>query len=173
MPSETVPMEHSLTACSSTAFHNLCLTGILYPGSIKTGKSSSAMYISMWNRLLSQEADKQAEEENIPEKETGFAGPPPVISIDDDSEYVITETEDEDAGEFEYLFLLPDTPATTFHIEFRYGSDPEAMMLYNDGPYAYWLAAGIPADRDEQMVEDVIDLFCAENLAEMNMEDAA
>lgn len=83
------------------------------------------------------------------------------------------KTEDEDAGEFEYLFLLPDTPATTFHIEFRYGSDPEAMMLYNDGPYAYWLAAGIPADRDEQMVEDVIDLFCAENLAEMNMKDAA
>jgi len=83
------------------------------------------------------------------------------------------KTEDENAGEFEYFFLLPDTPATTYHIEFRYGSDPEAMMLYNDGPYAYWLAAGILADRDEQMVENVINLFCEENLSEMSMEEAA
>ena len=82
-------------------------------------------------------------------------------------------TEDADAGEFEYFFLLPDTPDTTFHTEFRYGSDPEALMLYNDGPYAYWLAAGIPADRDEQMVQNVIELFCTENLAEMSEEAAA
>lgn len=82
-------------------------------------------------------------------------------------------TEDADAGEFEYFFLLPDTPDTTFHTEFRYGSDPEALMLYNDGPYAYWLAAGIPADRDEQMGQNVIDLFCTENLAEMSEEAAA
>ena len=83
------------------------------------------------------------------------------------------KTEDVDAGEFEYFFLLPDTPASTYHIEFRYGSDPAAMMLYNDGPYAYWLAAGILADRDEQMIEDVITLFCEENLSEMSMEEAA
>ena len=82
-------------------------------------------------------------------------------------------TEDANAGEFEYFFLLPDTPDTTFHTEFRYGSDPEALMLYNDGPYAYWLAAGILADRDEQMVQNVIDLFCTENLAEMSEEAAA
>ena len=82
-------------------------------------------------------------------------------------------TEDADAGEFKYFFLLPDTPNTTFHTEFRYGSDPEALMLYNDGPYAYWLAAGILADRDEQMVRNVIDLFCTENLAEMSEEAAA
>ena len=82
-------------------------------------------------------------------------------------------TEDANAGEFEYFFLLPDTPDTTFHTEFRYGSDPEALMLYNDGPYAYWLAAGIPADRDEQMVRNVIELFCTENLAEMSEEAAA
>ena len=82
-------------------------------------------------------------------------------------------TEDADAGEFEYFLLLPDTPGTTFHTEFRYGSDPEAMTLYNDGPYAYWLAAGILADRDEQMVQNVINLFCTENLAEMSEEVAA
>ncbi|MBQ9663471.1 MAG: hypothetical protein IJV40_10020 [Oscillospiraceae bacterium] len=83
------------------------------------------------------------------------------------------KTEDADAGEFEYFFLLPDTPATTFHTELRYGSDPVAMTQYNEGPYAYWLAAGILADRDEQMVEDVINLFCGENLAEMAEEEAA
>ena len=83
------------------------------------------------------------------------------------------QTDDKDAGEFTYFFLLPDTPDTTFHTEFRYGSDPEALMLYNDGPYAYWLAAGILANRDEQMVKDVIQLFCEENLAEMSMEEAA
>ena len=82
------------------------------------------------------------------------------------------ETEDEDAGEFKYFFLLPDTPATTYHIEFRYGSDEQALESYNEGPYAYWLAAGILADRDEQMVDDVISLFCEENLAEMEEEGA-
>ncbi len=82
------------------------------------------------------------------------------------------ETADEDAGEFKYFFLLPDTPSTTYHIEFRYGSDADALEQYNEGPYAYWLAAGIPADRDEQMVNDVISLFCEENLAEMEEETA-
>ena len=82
------------------------------------------------------------------------------------------ETADEDAGEFRYFFLLPDTPSTTYHIEFRYGSDADALEKYNEGDYAYWLAAGIPADRDEQLVKDVITLFCEENLAEMSEEGA-
>lgn len=101
--------------------------------------------------------------------EYAFAEPASIAGVMDGYLY---RTEDEDAGEFQYLFLLPDTPETTYHIEFRYGSDPEAMMLYNDGPYAYWLAAGIPADCGEEMIEDVIELFCAENLAEMTMEEA-
>ena len=83
------------------------------------------------------------------------------------------ETPDEDAGDFRYFLLLPDTPDTTWHIEFRYGSDAEAMTLYDEGPLAYWLAAGIPADRDQQLIENVIQLFCEENLAGMEMEDAA
>lgn len=80
------------------------------------------------------------------------------------------ETADEDAGEFKYFFLLPDTPETTYHIEFRYGSNADDLELYNEGPYAYWLAAGILADRDEQMITDVINLFCSENLSEMEEE---
>ena len=76
------------------------------------------------------------------------------------------ETQDADAGSFTYFLLLPDTPATTQHIEFRYGSNVEDLQQYNTGACAYWLAAGILIDRDEQMVEDVIQLFCEENLSE-------
>ena len=74
------------------------------------------------------------------------------------------EADDEKAGEFRYFVILPDTPASTYHIEFRYGSDLDALAKYNEGPYAYWLAAGIPADCGEQMIKDVIALFCEENL---------
>ena len=83
------------------------------------------------------------------------------------------ETDDEDAGEFRYFYMMPDTPATTYHLEFRYGSDIEALSQYNEGPYAYWLAAGFPVDADEEMIENVITLFCEENLAEMQAEEAA
>ena len=79
--------------------------------------------------------------------------------------------EDEDAGEFRYFYMMPDTPATTYHLEFRYGSDIDALSQYNEGPYAYWLAAGFPVDADEEMVKNVITLFCEENLAEMAEEE--
>ena len=76
------------------------------------------------------------------------------------------ETADEDAGEFRYFFMMPDTPASTYHLEFRYGSDVDALTEYATGPYAYWLAAGFPVDADEEMIRNVITLFCEENLAE-------
>ncbi len=82
------------------------------------------------------------------------------------------ETEEEDAGEFRYFFLFPDTPDTTYHIEFRYGSDIDALQEYAEGPYAYWLAAGILADCDQEMIENVIALFTEENLAGMGEEAA-
>ncbi len=83
------------------------------------------------------------------------------------------ETADEDAGEFRYFFMMPDTPASTYHLEFRYGSDVDALTEYASGPYAYWLAAGFPVDADEAMTENVIGLFCDENLAEMAEEQPA
>ena len=83
----------------------------------------------------------------------------------------IFEADDEDAGDFRYFFLLPDTPASTYHIEFRYGSDEEDLLKYNEGSLAYWLAAGIPTERDKQLTEDVISLFREENLSEL--EEAA
>lgn len=78
----------------------------------------------------------------------------------------IYKTDDADAGEFTYLCLAPDTPDTTYHIEFRYGSDLDALKQLYEGPYAYWLAAGILADADGAMIYNCIDLFCAENTAE-------
>ena len=83
------------------------------------------------------------------------------------------ETADADAGEFRYFVMLPDTPASTFHIEFRYGSDKDALKEYAEGPYAYWLAAGIPANRDDALIDNVIGLFAEENLAGMGDEEAA
>ena len=74
------------------------------------------------------------------------------------------ETAEENAGEFRYFFMMPDTPASTYHLEFRYGSDAEALALYNEGPYAYWLAAGFPVDADEALREKVIELFVLENM---------
>ena len=85
---------------------------------------------------------------------------------------LLFETDDEDAGEFRYFLMMPDTPSSTYHIEFRYGSDKDALTQYNEGPLAYWLAAGILADSDEQMVADCINLFCSENLTEMSEGEA-
>ena len=74
------------------------------------------------------------------------------------------ETADEDAGEFKYFYMMPDTPSTTFHLEFRYGSNVDDLARYNEGPYAYWLAAGFPVDADADTVKNVIELFCLENM---------
>lgn len=55
---------------------------------------------------------------------------------------------------------------TTWHIEFRYGSDLDALNSYDSGDYAYWLASGISADCTSQDIESAIELFCTENLSE-------
>ena len=48
---------------------------------------------------------------------------------------------------------------TTWHIEFRYGSDLDQLLKYMEGPYAYWLSAGIDADASPETIDSVIDLF--------------
>ena len=75
------------------------------------------------------------------------------------------ESDDADSGEFTYFFLAPDTSAETYHIEFRYGSDADALSQYDAGDYAYWLASGISTDCDQTMIDNCIELFCTENLA--------
>ena len=69
----------------------------------------------------------------------------------------------DEAEEFNYFFLCPDTMDTTWHTEFRYGKDLKELQGYLVGPYAYWLAAGIDAEADEQTIINVIQLFCLEN----------
>lgn len=76
------------------------------------------------------------------------------------------ESDDADSGEFTYFCIAPDTSETTYHIEFRYGSNLEDLGKYDAGPYAYWLASGISVDYDQAMAENSIKLFCTENLSE-------
>ncbi len=76
------------------------------------------------------------------------------------------ESDDADSGEFTYFCIAPDTSATTYHIELRYGSDLEALGQYDAGDYAYWLGSGISTDYDQTMVENCIKLFCTENLSQ-------
>ena len=77
--------------------------------------------------------------------------------------YVYQSTDD--AGEFTYLLFRDDTMASTYHIEFRYGSDLDQLLKYFTGPYAYWLSAGIDENADAQTIDNVIDLFVTENLS--------
>lgn len=76
------------------------------------------------------------------------------------------ESDDADSGEFTYFCIAPDTNTTTYHIEFRYGSNLDALGKYDAGNYAYWLASGISTDYDQAMIENCIKLFCTENLSE-------
>ena len=157
-------------ACNGTIYGQEAIDAF---GDGSDGAQFDCLFISGVSRIVFDGSTISGLDENgetVFSHEYVYAGPASIAGMMNGYLY---RTEDEDAGEFEYFFLLPDTPDTTFHIEFRYGSDPEALALYNEGPYAYWLAAGILADRDEQMVEDVINLFCAENLAEMSEEAAA
>lgn len=78
----------------------------------------------------------------------------------------IYESDDADSGEFTYFCIAPDTMETTWHIEFRYGSDLEALGQYDAGNYAYWLASGISVDCTQEDIENSIRLFCTENLSE-------
>lgn len=78
----------------------------------------------------------------------------------------VYESDDADSGEFTYFCMAPDTMETTQHIEFRYGSDLEALRQYDAGDYAYWLASGISVDHTEEDVKNSIILFCTENLSE-------
>ena len=73
--------------------------------------------------------------------------------------YVAEDAEDD----FKYFAFAGDTPDETYHIEFRYGPDKEGLSSYYEGAYAYWLAAGIPADYSEELITNCINLFVDEN----------
>lgn len=75
------------------------------------------------------------------------------------------ESDDENSGEFTYFCIAPDTSATTYHIELRYGSDLDQLGQYDQGAYAYWLGSGISVDCNQTMIDNCIKLFCEENLS--------
>lgn len=74
------------------------------------------------------------------------------------------KTNARNAGELTYLVMCADTPESTQHIEFRYGSDLNDLKELTSGRYAYWLAAGIPVNSDETFVKECIKLFVDENV---------
>ena len=83
---------------------------------------------------------------------------------DGDMGFYEYKTDDENSGEFTYFLLRTDTPASTCHIEFRYGEDVSALLNYTEGKYAYWMGSGIIKDCGDEVAENSIKLFCTENL---------
>ena len=53
------------------------------------------------------------------------------------------KAQEENAGVFQYLLMFPDTPATTYHLEFRYSDTEENVENLLEGPYAYWVGSAI------------------------------
>ena len=74
------------------------------------------------------------------------------------------KSDDGNVDEFTYFVMRSDSPADTHHIEFRYGSDPEALVNLRTGRYAYWMAAGVREGNDADC-EGSIKLFVKENLS--------
>lgn len=89
--------------------------------------------------------------------------------------FTVLQSLDENSGEYTYFLMAPDTPDETYHIEFRYGSDLDALKQFATDDYANWLAAGIPTSamkettgtkgQIDNALRQVIALFCTENLS--------
>lgn len=88
------------------------------------------------------------------------------FNLDMGMDGILYVTLDGDAGEFKYFLMMPDTPDSTYHTEFRYGNNLDDLSKGMSGKYAYWLAAGIPSDATEDDITNVINLFVSENIAE-------
>lgn len=78
----------------------------------------------------------------------------------------VYESDDASGDGFRYFAFSDDTPAGTYHLEFRYGGSLEGLTDYTEGEYAYWLASAISADYDDACMRDCITLFVTENLEE-------
>ena len=55
----------------------------------------------------------------------------------------IFKSMDDIADEYRYLFITRDTPGTTSHVEFRYASTEEDVIMMADGSCKNWMASGI------------------------------
>ncbi len=81
------------------------------------------------------------------------------------------KSKDDNKDDFTYVYMCPDTPATTYHLEFRYGDTEENVLKMTEGKYKNWLAAGISTaamkDPKEAELQRVIALFVLENVGAM------
>ena len=87
--------------------------------------------------------------------------------------FKVYKTDDADAGIYTYFVFTEDTPAETYHIEYRYGDNLDALGLFIENEYAYWMPSGILADYDEAMIKACIKLFVDENVGGGEAEEAA
>ena len=83
----------------------------------------------------------------------------------EDTGFLYYKTDDEDAGQFTYFAFAPDTPESTYHIEFRYAESVDDLQSWFEGSYAYWNAAGILEGYSDEMMDQCIELFATENLS--------
>lgn len=88
--------------------------------------------------------------------------------LDEESEngFLFYQSDDADSGDFTYFAFSPDTMETTYHLEFRYAGDLSDLQSWFEGNYAYWNAAAIAVDYDQETMKNVIELFATENLTE-------
>ncbi len=73
------------------------------------------------------------------------------------------ESADRQEDAFRYFWFRPDSPAETYHIEFRYGNDRTQLGLLMSGKYAYWMASGVRENHPDEWEKSII-LFVGENL---------
>lgn len=81
----------------------------------------------------------------------------------DDNGNYIYESVDNNRDEFRYFWFMPDSPESTFHIEFRYGSDKAQLSQMTEGEYAFWMAAGVREHHEDEWRKGII-LFVSERL---------
>ena len=67
-------------------------------------------------------------------------------------DFLFYESEDADSGMFTYFAFSPDTPESTYHLEFRYADNTDDLQSWFEGNY------------DETMMDNCLKLFCSENL---------
>lgn len=86
-------------------------------------------------------------------------------SYNADYDFYFFKSKDGNQDEFSCFAMRSDTPASTHHIEFRYGTDIESLLEFCTGKYAYWMAAGVLVDSDKEQQES-IRIFVEENTSQ-------
>ena len=84
------------------------------------------------------------------------------VEQDTEGNYLF-ESADRQEDEFRYFWFRPDSPAETYHIEFRYDSDRSQLGQLMSGKYAYWMASGVRENHSDEWEKSII-LFVGENL---------